>query len=348
MEGNLRTTAMGIMPHRDIERALELALSLDIPFFPQLPNVSFYEDMYAQVSAGFPGITLDVEGEKVLFSRAKFEVELEDYFERMEEEDPFRLRPPYSVVYERFLEQDLSRCSAIRGQVTGPVSFGFRVLDEELRPIIYDDEVRGILFDFIRRKVNVMFKELKARNENAFVWIDEPGLGWVFSGFSGYNDDLAREELRDFFARVEGIKGMHLCAELGLSYLLDLGVELLSFDAYQMGELSPRHAPAVAEFLRSGGVISWGVVPTEPAILEKETAVSLAEKVSQYFEVIAQTTGLAEEGIARGSLLAPARCCVRITEPGSGVYQSEEQAVETAFKLLKEVSLILKERYQLN
>ena len=38
------------MPHKDIARAIELALSLDIPYWPQLPNVSFYEDMYAQTS----------------------------------------------------------------------------------------------------------------------------------------------------------------------------------------------------------------------------------------------------------------------------------------------------------
>ena len=348
MEGNLRTTAMGIMPHRDVERALELALSFDIPFLPQLPNVSFYEDMYAQVSANFPGITLDVEEEKIFFSRARFEEELEGYFELLEQDEAFRLKPPYSAAYELFLKQDLSPYPAIRAQLTGPVSFGFRVLDEEFKPINYDDDVRAVLFEFIRRKVNVMFHELRSRNENAFVWIDEPGLGWVFSAFSGYHDDQAREDLQDFFAGVEGIKGMHLCAEVGLPYLLDLGLEILSFDAYQIETLPTRYAPAVAEFLRGGGVISWGVVPTEPALLEKETAASLAERVSQYFEVIAQTTGLAEEEIVRGSLLAPARCCVRITEPGSGVYQSEEQAVETAFELLKEVSLILKERYQLN
>ncbi len=45
-----QTTAMGIMPHTDVKRALSLALSLDIPFCPQLPNISFYEDMYVQTS----------------------------------------------------------------------------------------------------------------------------------------------------------------------------------------------------------------------------------------------------------------------------------------------------------
>jgi len=51
--GNLLTTAMAVMPHKDIERAMEVALSMDIPFWPQLPNYSYYEDMYVQASRGF-------------------------------------------------------------------------------------------------------------------------------------------------------------------------------------------------------------------------------------------------------------------------------------------------------
>ena len=48
--GNLLTTAMAVMPHTDVERALEMALSLDVPFWPQLPNYSYYEDMYVQAA----------------------------------------------------------------------------------------------------------------------------------------------------------------------------------------------------------------------------------------------------------------------------------------------------------
>ena len=67
-----QTTAMGIMPHRDIESAFKLAFSLDIPFWPQLPNVSFFEDMYVHASQHFPGITVDAENKKLLFDTARF------------------------------------------------------------------------------------------------------------------------------------------------------------------------------------------------------------------------------------------------------------------------------------
>ena len=38
MPGNLLTTAMAVMPHTDVDRALGMARSLDVPFWPQLPT----------------------------------------------------------------------------------------------------------------------------------------------------------------------------------------------------------------------------------------------------------------------------------------------------------------------
>ena len=40
--GNLLTTAMAMMPHTDVDQALKTALSMDIPFWPQLPNLNLY------------------------------------------------------------------------------------------------------------------------------------------------------------------------------------------------------------------------------------------------------------------------------------------------------------------
>ena len=135
-QAGCQTTAMGIMPHTNVERALELALGLDIPFWPQLPNVSFYEDMYVQTSQNFPGIVVDHSDKRISFNTVKFEEELGDYSQRMAEPETFILSQSYSAVYHRFLANDLQNYPAIRGQITGPVSFGFRVTDEDSRPMI--------------------------------------------------------------------------------------------------------------------------------------------------------------------------------------------------------------------
>ncbi|MFO7860963.1 MAG: hypothetical protein R6U41_07050, partial [Desulfosalsimonas sp.] len=83
--GNLLTTAMAVMPHTDADRALETALSLDIPFWPQLPRLSYYEDMYVQAAEHFPGIVLDVENRKLSFSGEKFAEELGDVMDRFDD-----------------------------------------------------------------------------------------------------------------------------------------------------------------------------------------------------------------------------------------------------------------------
>ena len=70
-QAGCKTTAMSILPHTSVEQALELVLSLDIPFWPQLPNVSFYEDMYAQSSYDFPGVIINPDNGKISFSNTK-------------------------------------------------------------------------------------------------------------------------------------------------------------------------------------------------------------------------------------------------------------------------------------
>ncbi len=102
--GNLLTTAMAVMPHKDVDRALEMALSLDIPFWPQLPRYSYHEDMYVQASEHFPGIILDLEKKTLGFSIDKFIDELEDTMAHFDEPEYFDISETYSAVYSRFLK----------------------------------------------------------------------------------------------------------------------------------------------------------------------------------------------------------------------------------------------------
>jgi len=360
LQASCKTTAMGIMPHTDVEAALELALRLDIPFWPQLPNISFYEDMYAQTSGNFPGIVVNPDDERITFETATFEEELGIYSQKLAETETFALSRSYSVVYHRFLAENLQKYPAIRGQVTGPVSFGFRVTDENSRPIIYNEGVRALLFDFIQRKANLQYRQLKEKNQNAIVWLDEPGLGWVFSGLSGYNDVQARQDYQNFLNSFDAPGALHLCASVNLPYLLGLGVKLLSFDAYQM-ELMPKgYAGAVSEFIGRGGIISWGIVPTDSESLGKETPETLARLLLSYWEVISLNTGLSAEAIAEQAIIAPARCCLKnVGRVGASNDTTaceakeslnltvEEQLVEQAFAYLKTLSEILKDKFDL-
>ncbi|MGD8625224.1 MAG: hypothetical protein PVF47_05235 [Anaerolineae bacterium] len=338
-DAGLRTTAMGILPHTDIDAALDLALGVDIPFWPQLPRLSFYEDMYAQASEGFPGIRLDLEGERVLFDTARFYDELLTYAEASQDPAFFSLSPAYSTVYHRFLDLDLGDRVAIRGQSIGPISFGLKIADEDRRPIIYNEDVKAILLEFMVGKINRQLAEMQAEHPEAFVWLDDPGLEFVFSSLSGYTDLMAREDLDEFLASLRGLKGLHLCGNPDWDFLLTANLELLSFDAYARGDLFVRYAGEIARFLARGGILSWGIVPTGAADLAGQSPASLVARLEALWDHLAGA-GLDREQIVHQGLLAPATCCL--------VNPDRTETVDRAFDMLRAVSETLRARYGLN
>ncbi len=336
--GNLLTTAMAVMPHTDVDRALEKALSLDVPFWPQLPNFNYYEDMYVQASENFPGILLDMENRRLGFSTAKFMEELEGAMARWEDPEFFDISRTYSVVYHKFLEADLSGRPAIRGQLEGPVSFGFNVADENDRPILFNDTVRPFMLEFMAKRVDVQLARLKKINENAFMFVDEPGLQFLFSALAGYGDQAAKGDMEIFFSQIQRPRGVHLCGNPDWDFLLNLDLDVLSLDIYTNAEVFASYAKSVKKFLDRDGILVWGIVPTNFEPFEKESTDSL-EKVLENVWATLTKKGIDRDLLLSRSLLSPATCCL--------VNPDKEKTVEKAFDMIKAFSGRLREKYKL-
>ncbi len=336
--GNLLTTAMAVMPHTDVERALQAALSLDVAFWPQLPNYSYYEDMYVQAAEHFPGIMLDVEKRTLRFSLEKFIDELEETMTHFEDPQYFDVSEAYSVVYHRFLSLNLSDRPAIRGQLEGPISFGFNILDQDERSILFDDTVRPFMLEFLARRINVQLNRLKNLNENAFMFIDEPGLQFLFSAMSGYGDVKAKEDLDLFFSMVDRPCGVHLCGNPDWDFLLGLDLDILSLDVYINAEIFSSYASSIRRFIEKGGVLVWGIVPTGTEFFEKESIDSLIAQMEGVWQILGKK-GIDIEHMLTKSMLSPATCCL--------VNPDKEKTVEKAFALINHLSKVLKEKYRL-
>jgi hypothetical protein len=139
-----------------------------------------------------------------------------------------------------------------------------------------------------------------------------------------------------------------------------MGTELVSFDAYQL-ELMPKgYAATISEFLGRGGILSWGIVPTDSDTLEKQNPESLAALLTGYWKVVSDNTGLPSRQIARQALIAPARCCLKNIcavgasddikghkNKGASDLSVEEQVVEKAFDYLRQISDILRGEFKL-
>jgi len=327
---------MAVMPHRDVDRALRAALSLDVPFWPQLPLLSYYEDMYVQASEHFPGILADMEKRTIRFSIEKFIIELEDTLAHFEDPQYFDISDTYSVVYHRFLQMDLSDRVAIRGQLEGPISFGLNVLDQDRRPILFNDTVRSFLLDFMAKRMNTQLNRLKVLNPNAFMFVDEPGLQYIFSAMSGYNSITARQDMERFFAGVERPRGVHLCGNPDWDFLLGLDLDVLSLDVYSNGEIFVAYAKSIQRFLERGGHIIWGIVPTNFEPFENENLKSLEERLLVCWRAL-ERNGIDRHLLLCQSMLSPATCCL--------VNPDGVKTVEKAFERIKALSEALRGRF---
>lgn len=333
LPGKGMTTAMGILPHVNLDEALKLSLALDIPFWPQLPRFRFKEDMYAQFAEHFPGIIIDEEKEILRFSQQRFASELDDYLAASTDPNYLALSPEFSTAFRTFLAQDLSAYELVRGQTVGPISFGLKICDEDLKPMIYNDFVREILYDFLRQKIAWQYNELNRIHSQPLVWLDEPGLEMIFNSFSAYTAELAQSEYRSFLSALPGPKGVHLCGNPDWSFLLNAGLDILSVDAFSWGHILVRYVDEVKEFLHHGGVIAWGITPTLTSELQTENADTLTRRLLELWEFLGRH-GLDESLLYDRAWLAPSRCCL-INSDGTA-------SIERSFQLLHQLSERLK------
>ncbi len=336
--GNLLTTAMAVMPHTDVQQALDASLYLDIPFWPQLPNLNYYEDMYVQAAEHFPGIILDLDKKTLRFSIDAFIAEFENTMAHFDDPGYFDVSETYSVVYHRFLDLDLSDRPAIRGQLEGPVSFGFNILDQDDRPILFDDTVRPFMFEFMAKRINAQMNRLKKINTNAFMFIDEPGLQFIFSAMSGYGEQKARTDIDEFLSMIESPKGIHLCGNPDWDFLLGMDMDILSFDVYTNAQIFASCTQSIKSFLDREGILVWGIVPTGFETFEKENLDFLSFKLETIWQTLGKK-GMDMDQILENSLLSPATCCL--------VNQDKEKTVEKAFKMTQMLSETLREKYKL-
>ena len=171
-------TAIGSMPHVDPKEACSLVLTHlpEIPAWPQLPQRSFLENMYAQFSEGFPGVVL--EEERIWIDSSQ------------------DLSKPLEELYAAYLEGSLNHSAvgyeyaeglhvflnmvgktdekAVKGQVTGPVSWGLSVTDDRRKAIIYDDTLSDAAAKLLRLKASWQEKTLSQISRNTIIFVDEP------------------------------------------------------------------------------------------------------------------------------------------------------------------------------
>ncbi len=330
-ELNGLATAIGSMPHVEPQEACSLITTHfpDIPAWPQLPKRSFTENMYAQFSEGFPGVVL--EKDRIWIDRSRdLSNQLEQVYEAYLENniDSGALSHEYAEGFHAFrdsVRKDSIR--AVKGQVTGPISFGLTVTDQDRRPLLYDEVLADALAKHLRLKAAWQESELRKICPGIIISVDEPYLSSFGSAFVSISREQAVTLLEEVLGGISGLKAIHCCGNTDWSVVLQTSLDILSFDAYNYGETIALYPSEIDDFLNRGGVIAWGIVPNDEPSLGKESEASLTDRLENTMKL------LSDKGIGYDTITA--QCLIT---PSCGLGSISKDAAARAMELTAGVS----------
>jgi len=358
-QANLYPTLIGSFPGKDHLKAVKAVLNhcKEVPCWPQLPAYP-QEEMLRQFSRGLPG--LDTERLILDPSSAGFEEEMlsfyEDYMALTEgakdwPETRFVMTreeaPGLFLLLEEIEEQALKpqalkpqalKPQALKGQVTGPFTLGVGLKTPDGKAVFYDVQARDLVTKLVALKAAWQTDFLKAQGVPVLMFFDEPALaGFGSSAYVGVSEEDVVQVLSEVSETIKAkgaVPGTHVCANTEWRLLVKSGVSVISFDAFDYLDRFLLFYGDLREFLRNGGIIAWGIVPTlKPEALEQMSAKELGTRLKEAMTTLAQKTGVDLAQIASQSLITPS----------CGMGTLNEELAEHALKLNRQVADGLRE-----
>ena len=301
------TTGIGSLPHQNAQDATRLILNtFDIPFWPQLPGLSFKELMIPQYSEGLPFLNIDLEKETIWIEKNDSD-ELERFYESWTEESRIAISEDHAQGLHTFLKAvNPGKYNFLKGHVTGPLTFTLGLKDHTGKPVYFDEEFREISLMLLKAKTRWQLDQLKPHTEKVIIFIDEPILFAL--GSSGYlgvsNTEAARllKELVDVIRSEGGIAGIHCCGNADWPLVISCGPDIINFDAYDYTGTLALYPEEFRSFLEKGGYLAWGIIPTSEAIAF-ETPESIKKRFQQGVEKLSRH--IPEDLIFTNILLTP-------------------------------------------
>ncbi len=344
-------TGVGSMPFLDPEQALDISFKYlkESPIWPQLPQTGLLEQMDVQYSEGIPCINIEKEKNRIFVDTSGdySDVFAEFYESYMTAMDPdegngdcsaLAISSQYSLGIHaavKRLEALGARFPFFKVHTTGPCTFALNTVDENKRAIYYNEEFRDVIVKALAMKCRWQIQKFRPYADKIICFIDEPILSAFGSStyVSVERDDIVAHlaELIEAIHMDGGLAGIHCCGNTEWSILVDAGVDILNFDAFEFGESITMYPDSVKELINRGGAVAWGIVPTSEKINE-QTAEGLVTSLNVIID------NLVGQGVEREKLLLQS-----IITPSCGTGSMKTDDAEKTFAMTAAVSKHLRE-----
>ncbi len=259
-----------------------------------------------------------------------------------EDFDAFRITPEFSkgiYAMEAALEAAETKRPFVKVQTTGPVSFGLTHRGREqaghlLQPRIHRRRGQGA-----GDEMPLADSPVPASSPRAVIcFIDEPILSAFGSStyVSVTREDVVAKlgEVMDAVHAEGALAGVHCCGNTEWSILMDAGVDIVNFDAFDYGETIALYPEAVKRPSGGGQGSGLGHRSDQQRQDSGGNGASLTAKFSALVENLAKATGLDRQLIVRQALITPS--C------GTGSLPVAD--AELVFKTLHELSTTLRQK----
>ena len=349
-------TTIGSLPHIDVSRgtALIFRYTPEIVSWAQFPKRNRYENMMMQFTEGMPALVQDEDRTYFSTSINDFSEQLTYFYERylavIEDENSdaleyFRLSLHYAAGFSEFVARlpkqiAMGRTIMLKGQVTGPITLGTNMLDQNGRCSYYDDQLRDVVVKTIVLKALWQVTRLSEFGLPVMIFLDEPSLlGFGKQTFITISREDVIKDINEVVAAVHsrgGIAGIHCEENTDWSLLMETDLDILDFDAYDHMQGITLYPTELRKFFDRGGCLGWGIVPT----LDREAAAS--ETISSLINRFEKgVESLAIKGFDRDQLLQ--RALITPSCGAGGVLTVP--LAERILDLLCELSITLRKRY---
>jgi len=336
---------IGSLPGSDHMKAdgLVFKTTPEIPSWVQLPFFS-KEGMIEQFLTGMPGLQREDDKLFINTSHEGFDDELLRFYEEYMAVSEGEM----AITDSRFtLEEDGAKGFyilleslrklpvppiAVKGQVTGPMTFNTGVKDEKGRAIFYSEQLRDTGTKMLALKAKWQVQKLSGAGCPVLIFLDEPSMaGFGSSELISITRDEVSEGLEEVTGAIHsegGLAGIHVCANTDWSVILESSIDIVNFDAYSFFDKFILYPDPLKKFMERGGILAWGLIPTSlPEDIERETAASL---IARFQDCILDLEAL---GIDPGIIQAQS-----LITPSCGAGSISLDLAEKVLKLTREVS----------
>jgi methionine synthase II (cobalamin-independent) len=319
-------TGIGSVPWTDVEDTCDRILKYvpEAPFWPQFVRLSFFEDMIAQFCEGLTFLHADESTRKIRLASREVEDDLVAFYDRYlaEDVDAFAITESCAAGFHGLLKSIRTdpgyRGPYIKGQTVGPVTFSLSIKDNEGKSAIHHPDLVEAIVKGLSIKALWQVQSLAATGKRPILFIDEPalsGFGSAFSPIQRHDVIAYLKEVMGFLReRADVLIGIHCCGNTDWAMILDAGPDIVNFDAYSFMDPFFLYTEEIKTFVRAGGTIAWGIVPTGEKAPERSID-HLARRLEEGLDHLVEL-GLDADTVSRRSMLTPA-CGMGTMEPGA-------------------------------